>query len=480
MITIIRALLRPRFPLARGFVVGLFSALFLSLCIAHTAQSATGDLDRTFNNNGKAVTNFGEGPTAVAIQRDGKIVVVGNILPAVGPRDFALVRFTRNGQLDNTFGDNGKVITNFGKGSGGGGSGATSYDAATAVAIQKDGKILAAGYSNVGNNDFFDFDFAVARYKIDGTLDKTFGADGKVTTDFKNGSNDKAFSIAIQKNGKIVLAGVSPNTPGFGDFALARYNPNGTLDKTFNGNGKVITDFGSVDEARAVAIQKDGKIVASGPTTATHRSVDFGLARYNPDGTLDKSFGHNGRVVTDFKNDSGDEPNGMTIQPDGKIVVVGLFTPDGSAFDFAVARYTTKGVLDKTFSGDGKVITDFTNSTDTAYGVAIQPNGKIIVAGDSTSSGTDDFALVRYNINGTLDVTFGKKGKVLTDFKSQFGTSQSDQAYALSIQKDCKIVAAGISSSDSSGFAVARYQNSSCGKLDITSADPSDNNGFSR
>lgn len=480
MITIIRAFLRSRFSFARGFVVGLLSALVLTLCIDHTVQSATGDLDRTFNNNGKAVANFGEGPTAVAIQPDGKIVVVGNILPASGPRDFALARFTRNGKLDNTFGNNGKIITNFGKGNGVGSSGATSYDTATAVAIQKDGKILAAGYSNVGNKDFFDFDFAIARYKTDGTPDKTFGSDGKVTTDFKNGSNDKAFAIAIQKNGKIVLAGVSPNTPGLGDFALARYNPNGTLDKTFKGNGKVITDFGSVDEARAVAIQTDGKIVAAGPTTATHRSVDFGLARYNPNGTPDKSFGHSGRVVTDFKNDSGDEANGMAIQPDGKIVVVGLFTPDGVTFDFAVARYTTKGALDKTFSGDGKVITDFTNNTDTAYGVAIQPNGKIIVAGDSTSSGTDDFALLRYNINGTLDAAFGKKGTVLTDFKSQFGTSQSDQAYAVAIQKDCKIVAAGISSSDSSGFAVARYQNSSCGKLDITSADTSDNDGFSR
>lgn len=322
-------------------------------------QSAPGDLDRTFDNDGKAVAGFGEGPIAVAIQPDGKIVVVGNILPAVGPRDFALVRFNPNGSLDNTFGSAGKVITNFGKGSGGGGSGATSYDAATAVAIQKDGKIVVAGYSNVDNKEFLAFDFAIARYKPDGTLDKTFGADGKVTTDFKNGSNDKAFAIAIQKDGKIVLTGVSPHTSGSDDFALARYNLNGTLDKTFNGSGKVITDFGSVEEARAVAIQADGKIVAAGPTTATHRSVDFGLARYNPNGTLDRTFGHNGRVVTDFKNDSGDEAYSMALQSNGKIVVVGLFTPDSATFDFAVARYTTRGKLDKTFSGDGKVITDF-------------------------------------------------------------------------------------------------------------------------
>ena len=469
MITIIIAL-RSRVLFSRGLVAGLLSALVLSMGFAHTVQSAApGDPDRTFSNDGRATANFGEGPTAVAIQPDGKIVVVGNILPAVGPRDFALARFNPNGTLDSTFGKNGTLTTNFGKGNGIGSSGATSYDDARAVAIQPGGKIVVAGFSNVGNKDFFDFDFAIARYNSNGTLDRTFGGNGKVTTDFSNGSEDRAFAIAIQKDGKILVAGSSPNSPGVNDFALARYNPDGTLDKTFGGNGKVITDFSNgFEEAIAIAIQPDGKIVAAGSSTATRRSFDFALARYNPDGTLDKTFGSNGRVITYFKNDSGDEAFDMALQPDGKIVVVGLFTPDGITFDFAVARYNTNGTLDKTFSGDGKVITDFTNSNDTARGVAIQPDDKIVVVGDSDSSRTDDFALVRYNTNGTLDTTFGNKGKILTDFTDRFGLSQSDQADAVAIQKDGKIVAAGTSISSSNSFALARYRNFFCGGLDVT------------
>ncbi len=154
--------------------------------------------------------------------------------------------------------------------------------------------------------------------------------------------------------------------------------------------------------------------------------------------------------------------------------VVGLFSALFLSLCIAHTAQSATGNLDRTFNNNGKAVANF-GEGPTA--VAIQKDGKIIVAGDSTSSGTDDFALVRYNINGIRDAPFGKKGKVLTDFKSQFGTSQSDQAYAVAIQKDCKIVAAGVSSSDSSGFAVARYQNSSCGNI---SAETSDNDGFNR
>jgi uncharacterized delta-60 repeat protein len=469
-VTSMREVLPYRRLFARGVILGLFGTAMCSLIMAGTVHSASsGSLDRTFSRDGKAHANFGEGPVAVALQTDGKIVVVGNVLPTIGPRDFALARFKANGTLDRTFGGNGRVTTNFGPGNGIGSSGASSFEAATAVAIQADGKIVAVGYSNMRNTDFFDFDFALVRYHPDGSLDKTFGGgDGKVTTDMQHGSEDRAFAVAIQPNGKIVVAGASRHAPGLNDFALARYHADGTLDKTFGGDGKVTTDFSAgADVARAVAIQPDGKIVAAGPTTATGRSVDFGLVRYNANGTLDKTFSRDGRVVTDFHNDSGDEAYAMALQPDGNVVVVGLFTLDGITFDFAVARYHSNGTLDQTFSGDGKVITDFTESSDVARAVAIQPDGKIVVAGDSLDfSRTDDFALVRYNTNGTLDATFGARGKVLTDFIGQFGSSESDQADAIAIQADGKIVAVGISGFD--GFAVVRYRNFFCNGLDVT------------
>jgi uncharacterized delta-60 repeat protein len=263
------------------------------------------------------------------------------------------------------------------------------------------------------------------------------------------------------------------------DFALTRYNSDGTLDKTFGGDGKVITDFtDGADQARGVAIQRDGKIVAAGPTPATHRSVDFGVARYLANGKLDDTFGRHGRAVTDFHNDSGDEANAMALQPDGKIVVVGLYTPDGLSFFFAVARYRIDGSLDKTFSGDGKVITAFQDgSSDEAFGVAIQPDHKIVVVGDSLHfSRTDDFAVARYNHDGKLDTTFGKKGLVLTNFKGQFGLPQSDQAGAVGLQKDGKIVVAGVTGFG--GFAVARYRNFFCHGLDATLVGTADDDAM--
>ena len=374
-------------------------------------------------------------------------MVVGKVFPPTGPTDFALVRFHANGTLDRTFGDNGMVQTNFGPGNGIGSSGQTSSDDATAVALQADGKIVVAGYSNLRNSEFLDFDFAMARYHPNGKLDRTFGGDGKVTTDFRNGSDDRASAMALQEDGKIVLAGFSVNASDIRDFAMARYHPNGTLDKTFGGDGRVITVFGDgFGQARAIAVQADRKIVAAGSTSATLHGVDFALARYHPNGTLDRTFGDDGRVITDFLNGAADEADDMALQPDGKIVVVGYWAPSSSIFDFAVARYNTDGTLDRTFSRDGKIITDFTTDTpDRAFGVAIQPDGKVVVAGDSDNDGlrnqTFDFAMVRYSANGTPDRAFGNNGKVRTDFfLPPFNSSQSDQATAVAMQTDGKIV----------------------------------------
>lgn len=472
------AVVRSRGLLAQRLVAGLLLTVVASLSLAHAVQAAApGELDRTFGGDGRViVSEFGEGLAAVAIQTDRKIVVVGKVFPPTGPTDFALVRFNANGTLDRTFGDNGTVQTNFGPGNGIGSSGQTSSDDATAVAIQADGKIVVAGYSNFRNSDFLDFDFAIARYHPDGRLDRTFGGDGKVTTDFRNGGNDRAFAMAIQEDGKIVLAGFCPDAFGFVDFALARYHPDGALDRTFGGDGKVITHFSDAfDEVRAMSIQPDNKIVVAGHSTATRRSFDFALARYHPDGTLDRTFGDNGKVITDFIDDGEDIVFDMARQPDGKIVVVGRFSPGGSIFNFAVARYNADGTLDRTFSGDGKIITDFTTDTpDTAFGVAIQPDGKVVVVGDSDneslSNQTFDFAMVRYNANGTPDPTFGNNGKVRTDFfVPPFNSSQSDQATAVAMQTDGKIVVVGTTyGADGTAFAVARYRNFFCDGLDVT------------
>ena len=200
--------------------------------------------------------------------------------------------------------------------------------------MQKDGKIVVAGSSNAGGSN----DFALARYTKSGVLDASFGTGGKVLSDLGSASNDQAYAVAVQKDGKIVVAGYS-DAGGSNDFALVRYTKGGVLDASFGTGGKVLSDLGSAsdDGANAVAVQKDGKIVVAGSSDAGG-SYDFALARYTKGGALDASFGTGGKVLTDLGG-SNDEGSAVAVQKDGKIVVAGYSNAGGSD-DFALARYT--------------------------------------------------------------------------------------------------------------------------------------------
>ncbi len=228
-------------------------------------------------------------------------------------------------------------------------------------------------------------------------------------------------SLAIQPNGKIVVAGqaYNPNT-GNTDFALARYNSNGSLDNSFDGDGKLTTDFfGSDDYASSLAIQPNGKIVVAGQTYNPNTfNSDFALARYNSNGTLDNSFDGDGKL-TGFYLAGNTKFTAIALQTDGKIVVAGqAYNPNTGNYDFALARYNSNGSLDNSFDGDGKLTTDFNGYDDYATSLAIQTNGKIVVAGQAhnNNTGYSDFALARYNSNGTLDNSFDGDGKLTTDF----------------------------------------------------------------
>ena len=255
----------------------------------------------------------------------------------------------------------------------------------------------------------------LAAYAAAGDLDTTFSGDGKVATDFF-GNSDLAYAVAIQPDGKIVAAGYA-NDGLQNDFALARYNPNGSLDPNFDGDGKVTTDFqGDDDMISAIAIQPNGKIVVAGSAVTTAGGIDFALARYNPDGSLDTNFSGNGKRATDFFGDI-DQVMGLVIQPDGKIVAAGYTTTGTGDLNFALARYNSNGTLDTTFDGDGKLTTDF-GSHDIANAVALQSDGKIVAAGSTGGTGTYDFALARYNTDGSLDSSFSFDGKASTDLRA--------------------------------------------------------------
>jgi uncharacterized delta-60 repeat protein len=424
--------------------IATFAALALIVATGGDALAAPGDLDRTFGGDGRVASNFSRTDDvgrALAIQSDGMIVVVGNARSYIEylPR-FALERLKPDGTLDSTFGTGGKVVTDFGT--------PPPQDpgsVADAVAIQGDGRIVAAGVAGER--------FALARYNADGTLDPTFGVGGKVTTAFPGFSSRYAIAhdVAIQADGKIVAGGVVAAA-----FALVRYNADGTLDSTFDGDGRVVTEMsGGADLLNAVAIQADGKIVVAGELMVEFGDSEFGLARYNTDGTLDSTFGEGGKVTTDFTA-RHDFASDMVIDANGKIVAAGRAGAGGPRGTFALARYNADGTLDSMFSGNGKVTTNFTLRADGALGVAIQATGKIVAAGwaAGAAGGTGDrFALARYNTDGTLDSSFSGDGKVRTNF-----TIESDVAFDVAIQANGRIVAAGRAGGKGGRFALARYR----------------------
>lgn len=419
------------------------AVLLLSFDAKRPVQASTGDLDPSFGVGGKVTTDFFnnfDDANDMVIQPDGKIIVVGITTPS----DFAIARYNNDGSLDPTFGSGGKVTTDFNG----------SLDNATSVAVQLDGKIIVAGSASTGING----DFGLARYNSDGSLDASFGTGGKVTTDFF-GMNDTVADIAIQSDGKIVVSGftrINGLIPVEVDFALARYNLNGSLDSAFGSGGKVITDFfGFSDQARAIAIQPNGKIIAAGDAETSARLGTeplpgrFAIARYNADGALDSAFGNGGKVTTQIGSDS--DIFDIALQADGRIIAAGASI--NGQFDFTLARYNGNGSLDPSFGSAGIVITDIRGFQDLAFAVALQSDGRIVVAGVSDdSSGSSDFALVRYSMDGSLDSSFGTGGKIFTDFLG------SDTAHAVAIQQDGKILAAGrVGSTTQFDFGLARY-----------------------
>ncbi len=341
--------------------------------------NADGSLDPSFAGDGMLTTDFGrdfEGASDLALQSDGKIVVVGGGGPG---RDFALARYNADGSLDPTFADDGMRTIDFG-----------DVDEASGVVLQGDGKVVAAGMTGAPGST----DFALARLEADGSLDPTFSGDGLQTADFS--ATDRAAAVALQADGRLVVPGVAGGMSG-SRFALARFDAGGLLDASFAG-GEREPMFGTrrfeadQDFAADVALQADGKIVAAGGAAARLAGrLGFALARFNADGSLDRSFSGNGKLLTHFGSYAS--ASGVAVQADGRIVAVGSSVPFAGDQDFALARYKRNGSL------DAREVTDF-GGDDSASAVALQGDGRIVVAGSTGSGGggvpVRDFALARY------------------------------------------------------------------------------------
>jgi uncharacterized delta-60 repeat protein len=422
---------------SRSLTCGLACGLFLTLCAAGSA-AVPGDLDTTFDGDGTVVRILGPSTAsahAVKMQSDGMIVTAGQY-----GGDFALARYSADGGFDTGFAGDGIVTTPLGSG----------FDEVWALALRPDGKLVAAGLSSNGANN----DFALARYDSAGTLDLAFGGgDGLVTTPF-GAADDEAYALALQPDGKIVAAGRSSNGSNT-DFALARYEANGTPDTGFGGgDGLVTTPVGTgADDAYAVAVQPNEKIIVAG-LSSNGTNNDFALARYDADGTPDSGFGGGDGLVTTPLGTGTDEANAVALQPDGKIVVAGL-SSNGSDNDFALARYDAAGTLDTGFGGGDGFVTTPLGGDDAGFSVALQSNGMIVVGGNTdsvASPGNGAFALARYEANGILDTDFGSTGTLVT----QVGSSLS-YGWAVTLQEDGKILLVGEGVNSHTTFALARY-----------------------
>jgi uncharacterized delta-60 repeat protein len=390
----------------------LFILIVLSLGLTATLQAAAGDLDPLFGNGGIVNTDISSSADvgyAIALQSDGKLVVAGNALNlSNGQNNISLVRYNPNGSVDPTFGTGGRVTT-------------TLNNQVTGLVLQNDGKVLVSGIN------------VIARFNPNGSADPTFGSGGTIT--------GLTREIAVQSDGKIIAVGDNG-----GDFGVKRFNPNGSLDPTFGNGGVATTDLGGNEITRDVAIQSDSKIVACGTSGGTTAVI-----RYNPNGSLDPTFG-NGGIVIDPINGSFHE---ITIQQDNKILLGGQFSDEsivrGGDNDFAMLRYNPNGTPDPTFGTAGQVIHDIGNG-ESILDLAVQPNGKIVAVGFIFNA-SQDFAMVRYNTNGSPDNTFGSGGIVFTDINGEV-----DAAFEVTIQPDGFIVVAGSSSIGDDDFTVARYE----------------------
>ena len=409
----------------------------LVLLLASSALASPGDRDPTFDDDGRATVDFGtgfEGGEAVAVGEDGSILIVGGIDPGGPSESLVMARLTSSGEPDLTFSDDGQqIVPSIRYGTGvalqedgkivvvapgaqfassfgwtiarfesdgdpdptfGGGDGIVTTDlnpdetdAPFDVVIQPDGKIVVVGFKGLSDG----WRFAVVRYEEDGDLDPEF-ANGGIRI-ARIGLASRATAVALQPNGKIVVVGHAQKGEEI-RTGVARFLSNGNLDPAFSDDGKLVTTYGVVDLASDVAIQPDGGIVVVGRAAQAGNGIDFGVARFRPSGKLDPNFSGDGLVRTDFKGE-GDFATSVAIQENGRILVGGSALAN-SRSNFGIARYTAAGRLNLSFGNQGRVRTNFgTGVDDSANDIAFDNVG-LVAVGWGTPIFGNDVAVARY------------------------------------------------------------------------------------
>lgn len=408
-------------PMLSRRLLSLLAATAAALAMLPALASAdAGDLDPSFGGDGRATidvlsNDFGFG---AALDPDGRILIAGDVdFPA--DRTVGLARLAADGPPDALFG---------------GGTGFVTSNPTVAVSdftenvqLQPDGKILVGGS--------YDGSVGIHRYNTDGLPDTGFSGDGVVKDSF--GHPQSAGGVLPLPGGKLLWFGRGAYPAGVHDLDLVRYNANGSLDATFGAGGLVthsIRPGTDLEQYHAALVQPDGKILIGGEIQRGANGLDWTVARFNPDGSFDQSFDNDGRLATPFSGD--DFLHDMVVQPDGKIVAVGSRT--ATTLDIVLARYLPDGSLDKTFSGNGKQAIDL-GGDEIGRGLVLQPDGKLVVSGETDAAGGDDDMVVsRLDAAGERDPGFGVNGTRFVDFNGG-----EDEAHDLLLQPDGKLVATG-------------------------------------
>ncbi|MES2655497.1 MAG: T9SS type A sorting domain-containing protein [Bacteroidota bacterium] len=412
--------------------------LIIGTLLPFLSFSQDGLLDQTFGTNGIALAEGNYAAKGVSIQTDGKIVTAGSKSDANGT-DFCIVRLNSDGKLDNTFGTDGVVVVDF----------STKTDNALDMAIQADGKMIVVGSAIISNHT----DIALIRLNTNGSLDNTFGTNGKVTTNIQGTSNDVASKVVIQADGKIVIIG-SGGTDMFNANVVARYNTDGSLDNTFDTDGKLLgVSFApvSLNTLSDIKILADGKFIISG-----YSSNQPAIGKLNADGSFDVAFNTTGKLVIS-ETIFGGNVCLVAVQADGKVL---MSYGSGTTSELKLLRLQTDGSLDTDFGTAGKASINIGANNDYAMAIKTLSNGKIIVSGSTyVNSSATDFFIARLNSNGSLDNTFGTNGFATTSVT----TADGDRAEAMAVQSNGKIIVAGNKCTGSCNYVVLRYNNTSGG-----------------
>ncbi len=418
----------------KGKITALVLALLYVSCFGTNTQAALNSLDVGFGVAGKVFTspgNFEDLAYAIAIQTDAKIVVGGSVANSSN-LDFGLARYNSDGSLDTSFNFNGIVVTPVG----------SNDDAIRALAIQADGKIIAAGYSSNG----IDNDLALVRYHSDGSIDLDFGQDGIVTTSAWNG-NDEITAISLGDDGSILTVGNAQGTSGHA-AVLYKYQSDGSQDVSFGDQGMVFIGVGDDTIAHSLSMLGDGKIVVGGTYSDSEHTAGLLLLRYLDDGNIDTSFGDNGLAVV---ADEIDQAEGFGLYPaaDGTIYLAGSVGTEGSR-DSALFRFTESGFSDDTFGNAGVLVTPASPDDDVFISIAMNQEG-LGAAGYTENDSGREFLFIYFS---EQQQTYQVSAQVITtDFDHQ-----DSMSFALAAQTDGKMIAAGYTQDGGiSSFALTRY-----------------------